>query len=228
MAKYKNNLQAARDFDPYADGVSRADLLKIRRQLAKVMNQRMLRLEQAKSPVTGEQYTFGSYEKMQDYLEGQGRTKTGSRPGGLRFDERLNISEEKMTDRELINEIRKLQNFEQQKSSRVAGMHAIEKQREKTFIEKGLSKDIVKSRDFYDFMNSQTWDNLSRILDSDRVNAEYNRVAGSGLPPAKIEQAMSEYLNKADRVSVKGLQCALDMAVMQWETTTTAEENPFT
>ena len=71
-------------------------------------------------------------------------------------------------------------------------MHAIEKQREKTFIEKGLSKDIVKSRDFYDFMNSNTWDSLSKILDSDRVNTEYNRVAGSGLPPAKIEQAMSD------------------------------------
>ena len=71
----RTNLQYARDFNPYAKDVTLEELQRVRRQLAKVMNQRMVRLEQNKSPITGESYTFGAYDIMRDYLGAKDRNR---------------------------------------------------------------------------------------------------------------------------------------------------------
>lgn len=212
--KYKNNLQAARSFDPYAKDVTREELLQIRRQLAKVMNQRMVRLENARSPVTGEDYTFGSYDKMQDYLEKAGRQKMADREGGLRFAETLNVD---MSNRQLIKEIKALQGYSGHISSTVAGMHKIEKKRQETFEAKGLDPKVVSSKDFYDFLNTQTFDRIANILNSDMVNEEVNRVAKEGAPMDQIIDAIDKYLDTAEDVSVKGLRDQLDMTKLEWE-----------
>lgn len=201
-----NRLQQARDFNPYAKDVTLEELQRIRRQLAKVMNQRMVRLEQAKSPVSGESYTFGAYEKMRDYLAAQGRT------GKMRFSE---LKDPHMSAAQLKKEIRILQGFEEAPSSRVAGMKQIEKKRKETFEAKGLDPKTISNKDFYDFLNGQTFERLSRIIDSDQIIEEYNRVAKEGVNLDKIVDALDEYMNKAKRVSVKGIRRKLGMTTVK-------------
>ena len=69
----RTNLDYARNFNPYGSGTSLDELLRVRKQLAKVMNQRMKRLETTESKISGESYMFGAYDLMQDYLKKQGR-----------------------------------------------------------------------------------------------------------------------------------------------------------
>ena len=201
-----NRLQYARDFDPYGKGVTIEELQRIRRQLAKVMNQRMVRLERAESPITGEKYTFGSYDKMQDYLAKQGKASikgTDTR----RFAETL---DPKMSRRELQKEIRAMQNFEQQVSSRVAGMKEIEKKRVETFKKQGLDVKTARSKDFYDFLNSETYTKLLKSFTSEDIIEEYDKkVQKEKNTGEDIGEAFKKYLEEADRVSLKGLRKSL-------------------
>lgn len=198
-------LQQARDFNPYEKGVSLEELQQVHRQLAKVLNQRMVRLENTKSPITGEAYTFGAYDLMQDYLDRQG--KTGDK---LRFTESLKAGG--MSKSDLQKEIRKMQRFESFESSRVGGMKAIEARRAKSFTERSeegqtpISAQTVSSKDFYDFLNSKTYEELSRMVSSDVLVEEYDRAAQRGVSREKIEEALQEYVEKARKVSIKGIK----------------------
>ena len=201
-------LQQARDFNPYEKGVTVEELQKIHRQLAKVLNQRMVRLENTKSPITGEAYTFGAYDLMTDYLEQQGKKGTDER--GPRFTESLSAGG--MSKAELQKEIRKMQRFESFESSRVGGMKAIEARRVKSFTERSeegqtpISAQTVSSKDFYDFLNSKTYEELSRMVSSDVLVEEYDRAAQRGVSREKIEKALQEYVEKARKVSIKGIR----------------------
>ena len=192
----RGNLQYARDFNPYAKDVTLEELQKVRRQLAKVMNQRIVRLRDTKSPITGEAYTFGAYDVMMDYLGNRDRN---------RFSEVLKPSN--MSKSDIQKEIRVLQGFEDMKSSRVAGMHEIEAARINTFIsEKGMSKEVVTNKEFYDFLNSATYDELmTGGFDSDKIQEEYNLSSERGLSHKQIVKAMTEYSREAKRFSIKGL-----------------------
>lgn len=198
-------LQQARDFNPYEKGVTVEELQKIHRQLAKVLNQRMVRLENTKSSITGEAYTFGAYDLMQDYLDRQG--KKGDK---LRFTESLSAGG--MSKAELQKEVRKMQRFESFESSRVGGMKAIEARRAKSFTERSeegqtpISAQTVSSKDFYDFLNSKTYEELSRMISSDVLVEEYDRAAQRGVSREKIEAALQEYVEKARKVSIKGIR----------------------
>ena len=206
----KNNLQYARDFDPYNPYITREDLQKVRRQLSKVMNQRMKRLEQAESPITGKSYTFGAYEKMQDYLLMQG--KKPMRNGIRRFVENL---DPKMSNNELRKEIKVLQGFEEMISSRVGGMKEIERRRIKTFKDKGIDPKVASSKEFYDFLNSKTFENMATVFDSDQLVEEYNKTADRGVPPDDIIKAFNNYLNNAKRMSLKGLRRQLNAVTIK-------------
>lgn len=192
-----NRLQYARDFNPYAKGVTLEELQRVRRQLAKVMNQRMVRLEQSKSDITGESYTFGAYDIMSDYLSGKDRN---------RFSEVLKPSN--MTKSDIQKEIRALQGFEEMKSSRVGGMKEIERARIKTFTggDMNISEEVVKSKDFYDFLNSATYEELTRSFDSETLIEEYSRAAERGATKKQIVKALNDYSKRSKRVSVKGIQ----------------------
>ena len=204
-----NRLQQARDFNPYAAGVTVEELQQVRRQLSKVMNQRMKRLEDATSPITGEKYTYGAYDIMQDYLKKEGRT---GKAEGLRFSETLSAGGKSKA--QLQKEIRILQGFEDMPSSRVAGQRAIEKKRIETFINpdpkktkrKGLHESIVSDKDFYDFLNSSTFEELSRSISSDIIVEEYDKAADRGVSREKIEEALEEYMQKADQLSITGIR----------------------
>ena len=204
-----NRLQSARDFNPYGAGVTMDELRKVRRQLAKVVNQRMVRLENTKSPITGETYDFGAYDLMQDYLKDKGRN---------RFDERLKVADpsKDYSKRELQKEIRILQNFEQMPSSRVAGQKAIERRRIETFVQgnedtgrKGLSRATVTNKDFYDFLNSKTYEELSNSFSSDDLVEEYDKASERGLSKDDIIDALEEYAEQHKRMSLKGIKRAL-------------------
>lgn len=208
-----NRLQYARDFNPYAKGVTMEELVKIRRQLAKVMNQRMVRLENTKSPITGESYEFGAYDLMNDYLKDKGRR---------RFSEVLNPKD--MDKRDIQKEIRVLQGFEEMKSSRVAGMQQIENKRIKTLTSvKGLDINVVSNKDFYDFLNSSTYKALVEKIDSDKIVEEYNRAAKEGVSKDDIVLALNEYSKNAERISLKGVKETLRAISIS----TVEEENPF-
>ena len=192
-----NRLQYARDFNPYAKDVTLEELQSVRRQLAKVMNQRMVRLEQTKSDITGESYTFGAYDIMSDYLSGKDRN---------RFSEVLKPSN--MTKSDIQKEIRALQGFEEMKSSRVGGMKEIERARIKTFTggDMNISEEVVKSKDFYDFLNSATYEELTRSFDSETLIEEYSKAAERGATKKQIVKALNDYSKRSKRVSVKGIQ----------------------
>ena len=208
-----NRLQYTRDFNPYAKGVTMEELVKVRRQLAKVMNQRMVRLENTKSSISGEAYTFGAYDIMSDYLKERDRN---------RFSELLNPKG--MTKEDIQKEIRVLQGFEEMKSSRIAGMHQIEQARIKTFTEtKGLNIEVVTTKEFYDFLNSTTFKEISESIDSDKLVEEYNRTAARGVSKDDIVKALNEYSNNAKRVSLKGIKATLRSLAVS----TVEEENPF-
>lgn len=175
------------------------ELTTYRRQLAKVLNQRMVRLEQNVSPISGEAYTFGAYEQMSDYLKAQGRN---------RFSEVLNPKG--YTKADLKKEIRVMQGFEAKASSQISGMHAIEKKRIQTLESQGISKEIATNKEFYDFLNSQTFNELSQSFNSDDVRDEYVRAAERGLTSKQIVKALTEYKEKSDRMSLKGMRKSLD------------------
>lgn len=204
-----NRLQQARDFNPYAADVTVEELQQVRRQLSKVMNQRMKRLEDATSPVTGKKYTYGAYDIMQDYLKKEGRT---GKAEGLRFSETLSAGGK--SEDQLKKEIRILQGFEDLPSSRVAGQRAIEQKRIETFVtpdkkktkRKGLHEPIVSDKDFYDFLNSSTFEEISRSISSDIIVEEYDRAADRGVSREKIEDALKEYMQKAERLSITGVR----------------------
>ena len=202
-----SRLQQAREFDPYGKGVKVEDLRKIRRQLSKVMNQRMVRIENTKSEITGEAYTFGSYDKMQDYLEKQGRAPIKGKDV-RRFSEVLDPG---MSRRQLQKEIRELQTFEQHISSRVAGMKEIEKKRLKTFEGTGLDSKTVRNKDFYDFLNSKTYEQLLKSFTSEDIVEEYDKkVMKEGKNTEDIAEAFQEYLDKEEgRISLKSLRKSL-------------------
>lgn len=205
------NLDYARQFDPYAKDVTLEELQQVRRQLAKVMNQRMVRLENTKSPITGESYDFGAYDLMEDYLQKQNRNRFSEvlKPTKGTGDERRAWNKA-----ELQKEIKKLQRFEELKSSRVGGMHEIEAARIKTLTtadsESGrktaLSEEVVKSKDFYDFLNSSTFDDLMEDFDSEDIVEEYNKAADRGVSHEQIVTALNTYLKKARKASLKGIR----------------------
>lgn len=203
-----NRLQYARDFNPYGKNVTIEEIQRVRRQLAKVMNQRMVRLEQNKSPITGEPYTFGAYDLMRDYLKKKDRN---------RFSEVLKPKD--MSKRDLQKEIRELQGFEELKSSRISGMHQIEKLRKETLtsdvvvdgqiVRRALSEETVSNKDFYDFLNSKTYSELVEKIDSDKIVETFDRASTEGATKDQIVSALNEYIKSAKRLSIKGVKRAL-------------------
>lgn len=214
------NLNYARKFDPYAKGVSIEELQQVRRQLAKVMNQRMVRLENTKSPITGESYDFGAYDLMDDYLEKQGRNRFSEvlRPTKATAD-----GKEPWSKADLQKEIKKLQRFEELKSSRIAGMHEIEAARVKTFTtadkekgrKAGLATNTVKSKDFYDFLNSSTYEDLTKSFDSETIIEEFDRAYDRGVKKEDIVDALNKYMERSSRPSIKGIKRKLQATTVE-------------
>lgn len=155
--------------DYYSKSMPKEEMMKERRRLAKVVNQRMRRMHEQISPITGERYDeWGSVLYVKDYLEREGREL---------FSENLNHLTEYA---DLRRELTVLRSFVESGSSTVGQQKRIEKKRVSTFESgrwggkvdpsgkktgTGVSIKTAKNKEFYDFLNS----NLYR----DMVNAGF-------------------------------------------------------
>lgn len=210
--KVKEDLTA----DVYRGSYSLDELQRMRRALAKRANQRMVRLEREKSPVTGESYkTYGAITEVYFYLNKQ-------KEGRKRFREQLNALTDTQT---LKREITVLQGFLGSKTSLVSGHRDIERKRLETF---GTGKwgtkwkktgipnkplHFASNKEFYDFLNSETFkglvstgftsEQLVELYDSSRVRlgaeAEADAVSNA------MADALEEYRNKGN-ASLKDLR----------------------
>ena len=165
------------------------DIYQARRQLAKVANQRMVRLERAVSEISGNKYTFGAYEIAQDYLEATRPTKI---TGAYRFSE--NLKQANKSTEDILHEIAVLQSFLASKSSRVGGQKEIEKERMETFKSMGVT-EVSSLKEFYDFLNSQTFEYLKKHgYDSDDLVEMYEKSYEDGEKPSEIQKKFDEFL----------------------------------
>lgn len=196
------NFAAARDFEVFAEDISRDDLEALRRQLAKAANQRMVRLENTASPVTGEKYTFGAYDIAKEYLEKQGRNRFAETKKQLT-----------KSDYQLKKEISEIQNFLRSKSSTVGGMHQIEKKRIQQFKDKGIS--AASNKDFYDFLNSKSYEKLNEAWNSDDIIDIYDRGYREGLSASEIQKQFDDFMYSNTKKTKKNLIKAINAKVLK-------------
>ena len=158
MAKVTSKYET---YNPYKSA-NAEELNAIRRTLAKRANQRLVRLERAYSDITGESYaSYGASEYAYNYLASQGRK---------RFSENKNYSDDFNL---LRKEILEIQKFLGSKSSLVSGQREIEQKRIKTFESKGIR--FSGNKEFYDFLNSKDFADLSKSFDSDKIIELYDQ-----------------------------------------------------
>lgn len=171
--------QADLTTDVYRGSFPIKELQRMRRALAKRANQRIVRLERGQSEVTGEKWnTFGAVVDVYKYLNDQ-------QEGRTRFKESANA----LSDYgELRWEITVLQGFLGRKTSLVYGMRDIEKKRINTFEsgkwgtaykKNGTPTRPIKfasNKEFYDFLNSETFKGLvSSGFTSEQIIEEYDK-----------------------------------------------------
>lgn len=163
MARRKRRriLDESYEVDPY--GILDNNMLQqYARKLSKRANQRMLRLERAKSNITGESYaSYGAYVNYAQWSLTEGKR---------RFEENY----KGWGDNPLRLRIARLQQFLNAESSTVSGQRAIERRRIETFSSgkwksgryaddlANTQRKIVSASnsDFYDFLNSKTFQDL--------------------------------------------------------------------
>ena len=162
MAKAFSNISTKYEtYNPYKSA-SADELNAIRRTLAKRANQRLVRLERAYSDITGDSFaSYGAAEYAYNYLDSQGRK---------RFSENKNYSDDFNL---LRKEILELQKFLGSKSSLVSGQREIEQKRIKTFESKGIR--FSGNKEFYDFLNSKDFADLTKSFDSDKTIELYDQ-----------------------------------------------------
>lgn len=210
--KVKEDLTA----DVYRGSYSLDELQRMRRALAKRANQRIVRLERGESKVTGEKWnTFGAVTEVYDYLNKQ-------QEGRTRFRETIKA----LTDsRSLKREITVLQGFLGRKSSLVSGMKEIEEKRISSFEsgkwgtkwkKTGIANKplhFASNKEFYDFLNSETFkglvstgftsEQLVELYDSARVRL--GKDTETDIVTNAMADALDEYRSKGN-ASLKDLR----------------------
>ena len=154
------------------------ELQQVRRQMAKAANQRMVRLENNFSPITGEAYTWGAHEHAQKYLK---KKKRRGEEGKLRYNENKTAYK---TKADLQAEINELQSFLNAKTSRYGEQKKIEKARIEKFESgnwggtkdepNGRKLQFASTKQFYDFLSSKLFGDLSKTLTSEQVVELYD------------------------------------------------------
>lgn len=184
------------------------DLLSYRRTIAKRANTRLRALENAKSKITGRNFTYGAYERYASNVLNMDRP---------RFSESKyfqgNLSE-------LRREIANIERFLDAESSTISGNRNIENARVNTFESKfGISKDIARSADFYEFLNSGILDNkLYSKFSSNTIVKLYKSAREKGRSSEEIKNiildAFAEYRQKTAKATISDLEERLGI---KWE-----------
>lgn len=190
------------DFYHTRGATRKYDINQVRRQLAKAANQRMRRLEKEVSPITGNTYSFGAYDIAQEYLATKDKT---------RFSEALGLDRDLY---DIIREITVLQGFLTSKSSTVRGQRAIEQKRVQTFVSKGIPESVAASKEFYEFLSSSTFTNLSKAFSSETLVEEFDRLAEEGATGEDIMKGFQEFEAQPGRKGFKDLVNTLNAKVL--------------
>lgn len=204
--------------------VTENDLIKVHKALAKRANQRLVRLEKAVSQVTGESFdTFGAGDIAKQYLQNRGVK------GKLRFTENAKsnylLPTDKQTDAQkydrigILKDIKVMQEFLLSPSSTVKGQKAIEKKRIQTFETDIYDEDgelvrkavhFADDKEFYDFLNSQTYKELIKTFNSETIVEVYDQARTEKKSHQEITDALEEYRQTTNQ-SVKGLRDTLGL-----------------
>lgn len=196
----KNNMQ---NINVWQSSYTMDELQQMRRKLAKRANQRIVRLANNKSMVTGEAYdSYGAVDLVYDYLRKQ-RKGEGQL---LRFSERQHVD---MDKKALKKEISELQNFLNAKTSTVGGQKRAERLRIEAFESGGLK--IATNKEFYNFMNSDVFTKAVNGFDSativdlyDKARKVTNKDGEEMYDDDKVRDIIDEYM-KNEKVTVKEL-----------------------
>ena len=214
--KIKEDLTA----DVYSGSYSLDELQRMRRALAKRANQRIVRLERGESAITGEKWnTFGAVTEVYDYLNRQkeGRTRFRESTKALTYTQ------------DIKREITVLQGFLGRKSSLVSGMKEIEKKRLYSFEsgkwgtqwkKTGIPNKPIhfsSNKEFYDFLNSETFKGLvSTGFTSEQIVEMYDSArvrlgedAEADVVSNAMAAALEEYRKKGN-ASLKDLRTKMN------------------
>lgn len=189
--------------DVYGNQYSTAQLQEIRRKLAKRANNSLRDLARNSSPITGEVYnSYGAAVDALDYLKARNRRY---------FSESLTLTENRTV---LKAEIQRLQYFLTRPSHTVKGQREIEQKRIATFEKKGIH--FASSKEFYQFLNSSTFQSLRKLqYSSEQLIEDYERAREQGMTHDQAMEKLSNALDafrKGEKVTQKNLWKHLDIS----------------
>lgn len=189
--------------DVYGNQYSTAQLQEIRRKLAKRANNSLRDLARNSSPITGEVYnSYGAAVDALDYLKARNRRY---------FSESLTLTENRTV---LKAEIQRLQYFLTRPSHTVKGQREIEQKRIETFEKKGIH--FASSKEFYQFLNSGTFQSLRKLqYSSEQLIEDYERAREQGMTNDQVMEKLSSALDafrKGEKVTQKNLWEHLDIS----------------
>lgn len=189
--------------DVYGNQYSTAQLQEIRRKLAKRANNSLRDLARNSSPITGEVYnSYGAAVDALDYLKARNRRY---------FSESLTLTENRTV---LKAEIQRLQYFLTRPSHTVKGQREIEQKRIETFEKKGIH--FASSKEFYQFLNSGTFQSLRKLqYSSEQLIEDYERAREQGTTNDQVMEKLSNALDafrKGEKVTQKNLWKHLDIS----------------
>lgn len=189
--------------DVYGNQYSTAQLQEIRRKLAKRANNSLRDLARNSSPITGEVYnSYGAAVDALDYLKARNRRY---------FSESLTLTENRTV---LKAEIQRLQYFLTRPSHTVKGQREIEQKRIETFEKKGIH--FASSKEFYQFLNSGTFQSLRKLqYSSEQLIEDYERAREQGMTNDQVMKKLSNALDafrKGEKVTQKNLWEHLDIS----------------
>lgn len=184
MAKRKISGQGAVAINPFK--LDALEVERLRVQLAKRANQRLVRLERRRSE-SGEllseigvaQYAYSQIKQIR-HIES---TKSGK----LRFRESP-VKDVTSARQELFA----LQSFLNQETSKAGTAARYVSKTEQTLREAGIT--AAKNKSFYNFLNSSAFTALKETLSSDDIVEIYNKAYESGNSHKKVQQIMTQYL----------------------------------
>lgn len=209
MAKRKISGQGAVAVNPFK--LDALEVERLRVQLAKRANQRLVRLERRRAS-TGEKLSdFGAAQYAYSQIK-QIRHVESTKSGKLRFRESP-VKDITSARRELFA----LQSFLNQETSKAGVAARYVSKTEETFRKAGISAGKYKS--FYNFLNSTAFSNLAEYLTSDDIVELYNKAYEKGhMSHAEIQRLMTEYLAEREKgeqgVDMKSLAAKLKVGAI--------------
>ena len=199
MSKRKISGQGTVAVNPFK--LDAVEVERLRVQLAKRANQRLVRLERRKAS-TGEylselgiaQYAYSQIKQIR-HIES---TKSGK----LRFRESP-VKDVTSARQELFA----LQSFLGQETSKAGTAARYVSKTEKTLREAGINAS--KNKSFYNFLNSAAFSALKEKLSSDDIVEIYEKAySEGGLSHKKIQQILAQYVSEnetGEKISIKSL-----------------------